>query len=94
MWQEGNRPAFFGEDPCVRRKQAKLDGAPLDAHIPKGQRRPPAKPLAEIAADSRDRHEAMVAAYATGALRSQHLAASFEVPFTTVGCIVRSRRGK
>ncbi len=74
--------------------QAKLNGAPLDANIPKGQRRPPAKPLAEIAADSRDRHEAMVAACATGDLSSQQLAASFEVPFTTVGRIVRSRRGK
>ncbi len=85
---------FFGEDPCVRRKQAKLDGAPLDAHIPKVQRRPPAKPREEIAADSRDRHEAMVAAYATGDLSSQHLAASCEVHCTTVGRIVRSRRGK
>ncbi len=84
---------FFGEDPCVRRRQATRDGAPLDAHIPKGQRRPPAKPREEIAADSRDRHEAMVAAYATCDFRSQHLAASFEVHFTTVGRIVRSRRG-
>ncbi len=78
----------------MRRKQAKLDGAPLDTHIPKVQRRPPATPREEIAADSRDRHEAMVAAYATGDLSSQHLAASFEVHCTTVGRIVRSRRGK
>ncbi|MEE8301643.1 MAG: hypothetical protein V3S24_04315 [Candidatus Tectomicrobia bacterium] len=85
---------FFGEDQWVRRRQATLDSEPLDAHIPEVQRRPPAKPLAESAADSRDRHEVMVAAYATGDLSSQQLAAYFEVHFTTVGRIVRSRRGK
>ncbi len=84
---------FFGEDPCVRRREAKLDSEPLDAHISKVQRRSPAKPLAEIAADSRDRHEAMVASYTTGDLSSRHLAASSEGHFTTGGRIVRSRRG-
>ena len=94
IWRDVNRQIFLGDHQFVRRMQANLDGEVLDVNIPKAQRRPPAKSLEEIAAACRDRHEAMVAAYATGELSYQQLADYFEVHFTTVGRIVRSSRGQ
>lgn len=94
IWKDLNRQIFLGDDQFVRQMQATLGGELLDVNIPKVHRRPPAKPLEEIAADYRDRNEAIVAAYATGEFSYQQLADYFEVHFTTVGRIVRSNRGQ
>ncbi len=94
IWKDLNRQVFLGDHQFVSRMQAKLDNEPLNVNIPKAQRRSPAKPLEEIAADCQDRNKAIAAAYATGEFSYQQLADYFEVHFTTVGRIVRSSRSE
>ena len=94
IWNDLHRQIFLGDDQFVKRMQAHRDDVSLDVNIPKAQRRPPARALEEIAADYRDREQAMVAAYATGEFSYQQLAEYFAVHFTTVGRIVRSHRRK
>jgi hypothetical protein len=54
------------------------------------RRRPPSAPLADIAQSHPDRNTAILAAYATGAYRDTAIAASFGIPLSTVGRIVRT----
>ena len=99
MWVEaagdkntGNRHIFLGDDRFVARMQAMSESLPDTLGVPRAQRRPPAPPLAVLAAESPNRNEAIVAAYATGEYSYQEIADYFGLHFTTVGKIVRAAR--
>jgi transposase len=51
-------------------------------------------PLADIAANHRDRDAAIAAAHATGHYSYTEIAAHFRVHFTTVGRVVRHARSR
>ena len=89
IWQGLRQQIYLGDEAFVKRVQAKaqIEGDTLS--IPQAQRRPPAPPLAEIAAQPGGRNAAIVAAYATGAYTYREIAEYFGVHLATVGRIVR-----
>ncbi len=92
IWKHLKRQMFLGDDRFVARMQKRADAARDNINIPKAQRRPPAAPLAAIAAKYRDNKGAMVAAHATGQYSYQQIAQYFGVHFTTVGRVVRQAK--
>ncbi|MDP2185605.1 MAG: transposase [Xanthomonadales bacterium] len=95
IWRHLNRQVFLGDDAFVTRMQnapAALESAKADVNIPRAHRRPPAPPLANIAAAHTSREAAMIAAHASGEYSYQQIAEFFGVHFTTVGRLVRASR--
>lgn len=92
VWRHLNRQVYLGDDRFVAQMQALSAGSGDDGNIPKVQRRPPAAPLAAIAAAHGSREAAMAAAHATGEYSYQQIADFFGVHFTTVGRIVRAAK--
>ena len=92
IWRDLNRQIFLGDDQFVARMQAMSEHLPDTVGVPQTQRRPPAPPLAVLAAEAVNRDEAIVAAYATGEYSYQEIAECFGLHFTTVGKIVRTAR--
>jgi REP element-mobilizing transposase RayT len=62
----------LGDQAFVAEMQQRIGKEKDDLNIPKQQKRPIAKPLAEIAAQHKDRKTAIIAAYKTGAYSQQH----------------------
>ncbi len=94
-WRELRGQVFLGDEAFVTRMLARArKEAQADVQIPRAQRRPPARSLAEFAERSGDRDQAIVAAYASGAYSYQDIAEHFGVHFTTVGRVVRRARGR
>ena len=89
IWQGLCQQIYLGSEAFVEKMQAKakIEGDALS--VPQAQRRPPAPPLADIAALHRDRNAGIVAAYATGAYSYREIAEHFNVHLATVGRIVR-----
>ena len=89
IWEGLRQQIYLGDEAFVERMQnkAKIEGDALT--VPQAQRRPPAPPLADIAASHTDRNAAIVAAYATGAYSYREIAEHFGVHLATVGRIVR-----
>ena len=77
----------------MERMQAKCKGLSKAVRVPKAQKRPPAPPLAELAAGYEDRNQRVVAAYATGEYRYQQIAELYGLHFTPIGKILRKARG-
>ncbi|MDP1696920.1 MAG: transposase [Xanthomonadaceae bacterium] len=95
IWRHLNRQVFLGDDAFATRMQnapAALESAKADVNIPRAHRRPPAPPLANIAAAHTSREAAMIAAHASGEYSYQQIAEFFGVHFTTVGRLVRASR--
>lgn len=53
------------------------------------QKRPIVRPLAEIAAQYKDRNAAIIAAYKTGAYSQREIGVFYQLHPTTIGTIVR-----
>ena len=79
---------YLGSDEFITMAQRSIEKSD-DLNIPKVQRRPPAPSLEAIAKESRNREEAINAAYATGAYTYQQIGEYFGIHFTKVGRIVR-----
>jgi len=88
-WASLKAQVFLGDDQFVERMQAHLQDGKDDVQIPLAQRRPPPRPLEEIARQAENRNRAIVMAHATGAYSYQQIADYFGIHFTTVGRIVR-----
>lgn len=91
IWQSLRQQIYLGDDRFVERmqKQAKVQGDELS--VAKVQRRAPAPSLTAIAKRHRERNDAIIAAYATGAYNYREIAAYFNLHLATVGRIVRDR---
>lgn len=88
-WDNLKGQVFLGDEQFVERMQAHLASGKDDVQIPWAQRRPPARPLSEIAQLAADRNAAIRAAHATGTYSYQQIADHFGIHFTSVGRIVR-----
>lgn len=88
LWGRLQQQIYLGDEKFVRRMQKKAP-APDEMTIPRAQRRAPAPSLASIAERHRDRDEAIVAAYATGAYSYREIADHFGLHLVSVGRIVR-----
>ena len=88
-WGGLRQQIYLGDQAFVEQMQART-GIRGDAlTVPRTQRRPPAPPLAVIAAAHQDRNAAIVAAHATGAYSYRAIAEHFGIHPATVGRVVR-----
>jgi hypothetical protein len=91
VWTHLNGQAFLGDDAFVERSLRHAKSTD-DVNLPKAQRRPPPKPLAQIERASTSRDEAIVAAHASGGYSYAGIGQHFGLHFTQVGRIVRRHR--
>jgi len=91
IWTHLNRQVYLGDDAFVARMQAQTEHID-EINVPRAQRKPPAPPLAAIAAAHDDRNRAILAAYQTGEYSYAQIAEHFGVHCTTVGRVVRDAR--
>ncbi len=89
IWSALRQQIYLGDDHFVQRSQraAGLSGDPRA--IPRIQRRAPAPQLETLARQYRDRDDAIVTAYATGAYSYRQIADFFNLHPATIGRIVR-----
>ena len=82
---------LLGDDAFVDRMRSKLEQSNRSlAEVPRVQRAGRARPLAEYAAQSNTRDEAIAAAYASGGYSMAEIGAHFGVHYSTVSRIVRA----
>lgn len=94
VWQALQAQVFLGSDAFVAQMQASLgeDESAL-RDVPKLQRRPPRRALAEYVAAGTSRNEAMAMAFASGHYRQREIADFFGVHESTVSRAVREHAG-
>jgi REP element-mobilizing transposase RayT len=90
IWHQLSNQVYLGDKAFVDRVQKYLPNDNGDIQIPKIQRRPVARSLAEYESESDSRNSAIKVAYASGAYSYQDLGSYFGLHFTRVGVIVRS----
>jgi putative transposase len=91
-WEQLKHQVFLGSDAFVDNLQRRL---PMDrdlSEVPRAQRRPPAKPLAEYVALCPDRDAAIVAAYASGGYTLKQIGEYFNLHYARISRIVRRAR--
>lgn len=94
VWQGLRHQVFLGSDGFVERHCAAAQPLERLREVPRAQRRPLAKSLAEFARCYPDRREAMAQAFATGVYSMQEIAAFFGVHYSTVSRAVRQFEAK
>jgi putative transposase len=92
VWESLQGQVFLGGEAFVARMQASLGDDSALRDVPKRQRRPLKRPLAEFAAAGGSRDEAMALAFESGQYRQREIAQFFEVHETTVSRAVRRSR--
>ena len=90
IWHQLSNQVYLGDKAFVDRVQKYLPNDSGDIQIPKIQRRPVARSLAEYESESDSRNSAIKVAYASGAYSYQDIGSYFGLHFTRVGVIVRS----
>lgn len=94
IWQGLRHQVFLGSDGFVERHCAAAKPLERLREVPRAQRRPLAKSLADFARRYPDRREAMAEAFATGVYSMQEIAAFFGVHYSTVSRAVRQFKAK
>ena len=89
IWKDLQGQIYLGDDDFVEQMREKLGEREEDVNIPKVQQRGAAPKLSAIRRQSKDRDDAIRAAYQTGAYSYQQIGKEFDVHFTTVGRIIR-----
>ena len=91
IWEGLRHQVFLGSEAFVERHC--VPSRPLERlrEVPRAQRRPLAKPLADFAQRYPVRHEAMAKAFQTGVYTMQEIADYFGVHYSTVSRAVRRR---
>jgi putative transposase len=90
IWHQLSNQVYLGDKAFVDRVQKYLPNDNGDIQIPKIQRRPVARSLANYESESDSRNSAIKVAYASGAYSYQDIGSYFGLHFTRVGVIVRS----
>jgi REP element-mobilizing transposase RayT len=93
-WQSLRGQIFLGSDTFVDRLRENIPDTGVLREIPRPQRRPLAKPIAEYRDTIADSHAAMAAAYASGNYTLQQIADGFGVHSSTVSRAVKKAEGK
>ncbi len=83
VWEKVRGQVYLGSDAFVERMSAE-SGKDLIGEIPRAQRRPLARPLADFFAQSANRGTAMAEAFATGRYTLKEIADVFGVHYATV----------
>ncbi len=94
LWDDLRGQIYLGSDAFVARLQRRAAKRGRSREIPRAQRRPLAKALAQYAAKAADRDAAMAAAYASGDFTQQAIADHFGVHYSTVSRAVNRPRRK
>ena len=89
IWSNLKGQIYLGDEVFVAEIQKRIGKDKDDINIPRQQKRPIAKPLAEIAAQYKDRNAAIIAAYKTGAYTQREIGVFYQLHPTTIGTIVR-----
>lgn len=90
-WQGLRHQIFLGSDTFVEEMQRRIDAPRALREVPAAQRRAPAKPLAQYAAEG-GRDEAIWRAYASGAYSLKEIGDHFGLHYSRVSRIVRAQR--
>ena len=88
IWSQLQGQIYLGSEVFVHQMQALIEERPNIEEVPRIQRRPLARPLAEYAADY-PRNEAMARAYLSGRYSLVEIARHFGVHYSTVSRVVR-----
>ncbi|MDA3870437.1 MAG: transposase [Gammaproteobacteria bacterium] len=91
IWSGLRQQIYLGNEKFVRRAQKKADMQGDELTIPRVQRRAPAPSLAALEKKNRNRNDAIIAAYKTGAYSYREIAQHFGLHLATVGRLVRER---
>jgi len=89
VWEGLRHQVFLGSEAFVERHCAPSGPPERLREVPRAQRRPLAKPLADFGRRYPDRREAMARAFQTGVYSMQEIAAYFGVHYSTVSRAVR-----
>ena len=89
IWDDLNGQIYLGSKPFIERIKKILDDRFVGTEIPRLQRRPLARPLAEYRDRYENAREGMAAAYATGDYSMKEIAACFDVHYSTVSRAVK-----
>jgi hypothetical protein len=90
-WEKLKNRIFLGSDEFVVNLQRGLDADASHQEIPFAQRRPPPKPLAEIA-EAHGRDDAILEAYASGGYSLKEIGDYFGLHYSRVSRIVKQQR--
>jgi REP element-mobilizing transposase RayT len=94
-WEQLKHQVFLGSESFVDNLRHRLPKDRDFSEVPRAQRRPPAKPLAEYAALCSDRDEAIAVAYASGGYTMKEIGEHFGLHYARVSLIVlRAREAK
>ena len=95
LWESLQGQIFLGSEAFIERMQEMTADRSSVAEIPRVQRRPLARPLAEYRDTIADAGEAMAVAYATGDYTMQEIAIFFDVHYSTVSrAVKRAEQGR
>ncbi|HBZ30911.1 MAG TPA: addiction module toxin RelE, partial [Nitrosomonas nitrosa] len=89
IWSNLKGQIYLGDEAFVAELQKRIGKEKGNINIPRQQKRPIAKPLVEIAAQYKDRNEAIIAAYKTGTYSQREIGVFYQLHPTTIGTIVR-----
>lgn len=89
VWEGLRHQVFLGSEAFAERHCASTRPPERLREVPRAQRRPLAKPLADFARRYPDRHEAMARAFQTSVYSMQEIADYFGVHYSTVSRAVR-----
>lgn len=92
IWSNLKGQIYLGDETFVSTVQKRIGKEQDDLNIPKKQKRPIAKPLAEIVMQTNGRNTAIVAAYNTGAYSQREIGEYFQLHPSTVGVIIRESK--
>ncbi len=90
IWHELRQQIYLGDEEFIQSMQKKVDSTDMMA-VPRAQRRSPAPSLNVITRRYKQRDDAIVAAYATGAYSYREIAEHFGLHLVTIGRIIRAR---
>ncbi|HEC18427.1 MAG TPA: addiction module toxin RelE, partial [Gammaproteobacteria bacterium] len=89
-WDELHNQVFLGDEQYVKRIRQKIDADKDLSEIPKSQRRPKPKAIAEYAKESTSRNAGIMAAYASGGYSLKEIGEYYSLHYSQVSRIVKS----
>lgn len=92
IWSNLKGQIYLGDETFVSTVQKRIGKEQDDLNIPKKQKRPIAKPLAEIVIQTNGRNTAIIAAYNTGVYSQREIGEYFQLHPSTVGVIIRESK--
>jgi len=93
-WDSLKNQIFLGEDKFVERMQSLIDRDKELSEIPASQRRPVSKELSYYESRYTDRNTAIVFAYQSGGYTLKAIGDHFNLHYSTVSGIIKSRKSK